>query len=344
VSSLVNLSDPSGLLSWGDLNLAINRIGGFGGLFFGNNAFHYWDLLICTAESGAPGIAELTGAPLILRVVERQREIMDYDQFYAKYGAQGKNRYLNDILAQTGDLFNLYMLIVGGVTGANELGVRNAISVGGDLGLPAAMGAATPLLESGSEGSQISDIARRVLVVGEDTEFEYSTNLALAHPDWEVVGTSYGLGSNVQNVLDVNGNLTRIDEVDATRLGEGSFTGTRQFNDIVFNGPERSASPTRSWRLSTGDLVEEVLQSSRDVLESNGSIRFSSSGYMPAVNRLNDIVVEAGWPTGFSGYKTNFLAESERDFAVNFTSRRTNGQEIPRSLAQIFWYVFMSRS
>jgi hypothetical protein len=153
-------------------------------------------------------------------------------------------------------------------------------------------------------------------VLGEENTFSYATNLASVHPDWAVIGTKYGNGTNSQTVLSQLLNLTLVDNVDGVRLGQGTYTQSVKFNDIVFNGPRVVNVPRGvNWKAAAGDLVENVLNSSLTVLQSPGYVRFSSGGGMPAVPRLNELVTSRQ-PAGYTqATRVRFL--SDLDFGLS---------------------------
>jgi RHS repeat-associated protein len=97
-----------------------------------------------------------------------------------------------------------------------------------------------------------------VLVLGESPSFRYATDLAVLHPDWNIVGTKYGSGSNTQIPISRISNLTLVDDVDGTKLESGNFTSNQRFTAVVFNAPRSGTG----WRRESGDLVEGVLASS----------------------------------------------------------------------------------
>jgi hypothetical protein len=184
---------------------------------------------------------------------------------------------------------------------------------------------------------------RRVLVLGEEGNAPYARDLANAHPDWEVWGTRYGFGNNIQNVdyRFTSGNLITLNNVDGARLAQGGLTGRVQFSDIVFNGPRRDIRGVHWWR-STGDLVEEVLDSAHGVLAPGGRVRISSGGGMPAIARLNSLIKTTGdyarldYPFRI---KRPFLEDAAFGLS-NYIHYQTGGHALGTSPEDIYWYIF----
>jgi RHS repeat-associated protein len=181
------------------------------------------------------------------------------------------------------------------------------------------------------------DYNRTVLVLGEANGFFYATPLAAMHTNWNVVGSKYGDGSNNQSVISQIGNLTLVDNVDATNLQGGSYTKDHRFNDIVFNAPRAG----QGWKKEAGDLVDATLSSALNVLTSPGYMRFSSGGGMPAVPRLDQRVRPGQGPSGYSSaIKIPYL--SDVDFGIpTYVPRQNNGDPMTSpTLSQISWYIF----
>ena len=178
--------------------------------------------------------------------------------------------------------------------------------------------------------------SRQVLVLGESDSFVYASELATMHMDWHVVGTKFGMGGNTQQVIAQVGNLTLVDDVDGSRLGSGSYTSTQRFDDIVFNAPRAMSG----WRGAAGDLVEDVLNSSLNVLSRPGHARFSSGGGMPAVPRLNSLVRPGNLPEGYSSaVRIPYL--SDVDFGVpSYQPTNNDGNPLNLTVDDLSWYIF----
>jgi hypothetical protein len=178
---------------------------------------------------------------------------------------------------------------------------------------------------------------RTVLIVGEHQPFEYALGLAARHPDWDIIASTYGNGSNTQNVRSTRGNLTIVDNVDARRLERGSYTATRRFDDIIFNAPRATTKPFYG---ATEKLIDRFLASALAVLKSGGAARLSSSDGMPGGYRLNYLVNNRPL-----GYIRSFKVFYEGDvrFNVPYNIQRNDGSllyPLGKFKPQIYWFAF----
>jgi hypothetical protein len=73
-------------------------------------------------------LVDMTGLPALARVIERQGRIMNYSWYEEQYGENAAEMYLQDMMLQTGDAFEVWMTIVGTATDLAEVGIRAAIS------------------------------------------------------------------------------------------------------------------------------------------------------------------------------------------------------------------------
>jgi hypothetical protein len=151
-----------------------------------------------------------------------------------------------------------------------------------------------------------------------------------------IIASTYGNGSNTQNVRNIRGNLTIVDNVDARRLERGSYTATRRFDDIIFNAPRAESG----FRPETRILINQVLQSALFVLEVGGAMRFSSTDGMPGGDRLN-ILVNARPPGYINAFKRRY--EVDTRFGVPYTIRRNDGTPLyppGKKQPQVYWFSF----
>jgi hypothetical protein len=179
--------------------------------------------------------------------------------------------------------------------------------------------------------------ARKVLVVGESGTFEYSIELAKQNPEYQVTATTYGKATPPTPEGGLPKNLTIVTEVDATKLD--THFGAGQFNDVVFTAPR--AHP--GWIPESGTLVDDVLRSATKVVAPDGTVRFASSGGMPAGPRLfghakggePEFPIPEGWETPL---KAKYL--EDRKFGVDFTPRNNDGKALGTKLSEIYWFIF----
>jgi len=173
---------------------------------------------------------------------------------------------------------------------------------------------------------------REVLVVGEQPPFPYATGLAALHPNWHITGSSYGDGSNAQIKSETSDNLTIVEHVDATRLESGSYTGSRQFDDIIFNAPRAA----QGWKTETARLIDHVLRSGHVVLKPGGAVRFSSTDFWPGGPHLNGLLNNR--PPGYvNTYKRRY--EADPRFYVPYTFRRNDGDRLDPQ-TPVYWFGF----
>ena len=176
------------------------------------------------------------------------------------------------------------------------------------------------------------DYDRHILIVGEQPPFEYGVGLAARHPNWHITTSSFGNGSNSQDVISTVQNLTLVNNVDATQLHRGGYTTSRQFDDIIFNAPR--AHP--GWQVETAYLINNVLQSARVVLKPNGAVRFSTTDFWPGGPHLNDLLLDI--PPGYvQAYRTGYDVDVR--FNVHYTMRRNDGTPlVPQT--PLYWFAF----
>jgi hypothetical protein len=198
-------------------------------------------------------------------------------------------------------------------------------------------GSRRPAPQPGTSAAETA-AARRILVVGESETFEYSMRLAQRHPTWRIIATR--LDPVEATMADAPPNLAIRGEVDATRLADAFRDQT--FDDLVFNAP-RSVDPAH-WSRETGDLIDAVLGSGRDVLSTGGTVRFSGGGNMPGQRRLDGHArggterypIPAGY--GQPPIRRRFLDDPH--FGVRYTPRDNAGEALNVSLEDIYWYLF----
>jgi RHS repeat-associated protein len=176
-----------------------------------------------------------------------------------------------------------------------------------------------------------STYTRTVLVVGEN-RVDYSRALANRHPDWYVIGSNYGDGSNSQSWIGISGNHALVRNVDAARLHEGDYTKTQQFDDIIWTGPRA----TSGWDVETAALLDRVFPSAWQVLKPGGALRFTSAEKWPSWDALMKAINNR--PTGYSNSYTA-LYELDGRFGVPFVHRRNNDTRID-SGNPIYWFAF----
>ena len=179
--------------------------------------------------------------------------------------------------------------------------------------------------------------AQRVLVVGESHTFEYSANLARDNPGMQVTASSYG-----EAVRPEFPDIPNLDidpgSVDATKLSE--HFGENSFDDIVFNGP-RSAEQG-AWKEEAGNLVDDTLNSAKDVLHPDGLVHFSSSEGMPAADRLRGhakggtekFPLPEGWNPP---EKVPF---NESPLAAPYQPMSNAGKPLKTTTGDMSWYIF----
>jgi hypothetical protein len=117
------------------------------------------------------------------------------------------------------------------------------------------------------------NLEERVLVVGEAnfSADSYTMSLATMHPDWDITGTRYGNGSNIQYISGTLNNVTFVENVDARRLESGTVTGYSYYDGIIFNNPhvEKNNDPANA------SLIQLFIQSARTRLTFNGEIHIN---------------------------------------------------------------------
>lgn len=112
---------------------------------------------------------------------------------------------------------------------------------------------------------------KKVLTVG-DGNFSYTISLATLHPSWKITGSAYGDGSNNQIVIPgAAGNVTLVNNVDATRLELGSVTGNNTYDAIIFNNPFAAIGNDSE----NAALIRNFLRSARTRLTPSGEIHIN---------------------------------------------------------------------
>jgi hypothetical protein len=136
-------------------------------------------------------------------------------------------------------------------------------------------------------------------------------------------------------------NIIFVDNVDVTKLNEPGYLdiiGGGKFDDIVFNAP-RGTTGDR-WRRATAELINNVLASSRNVLNPGGNVRFSSSRGMPGGQHLLELMDSV-----VPGYSTSrrFPFLSDEIFGLrNYQPTDIWGKPLKTKLEDIYWFVFKS--
>jgi len=181
------------------------------------------------------------------------------------------------------------------------------------------------------------NIARRkVLTVG-DGDFGYSKALANNNPNWQIIGTNYGVGSNIPELEGFyRHNLILYRNVDATKLEYNSVTMGEQSDAIVFNNPRA----TTGWYSEARELVNATLRSAWNVLKPGGEMRFSGTGRMPATGYLYGLVNQWPPPTGYSNsYRMEYYADPL--FGVYYQPLNNYGKPLRSNLQESNWYAFV---
>jgi hypothetical protein len=137
----------------------------------------------------------------------------------------------------------------------------------------------------------------RVLIVG-DGNFGYSKALAANNPNWQIIGTSYGNGSNMPILEGFHGdNLIMYRNVDSRRLQYNPVIMGEQFDAVVFNNPR----PTEgNYYPAAISLVDNTLSSAWNVLKPGGEMKFSGTGGMPTIWHIKNLMNMSS-PFGYSG-------------------------------------------
>lgn len=159
--------------------------------------------------------------------------------------------------------------------------------------------------------------------------------MAALHTDWEIIASTFDIGgTNSQIVRWSENNLTRVDDVDATRLSEGSFTAVRRYNDIVFNGPRGRGN---AWIPETTQMLDLIFQDALRVLKPGGALRFSSTDAGPSGKFLNQVVLEENRSSEYTNsYKRPY--EADRRFGIPYVRRDNKRMELYGYPA--FWFAF----
>jgi len=206
--------------------------------------------------------------------------------------------------------------------------------------------------------NDIDQSKKQVLILGESNDFAYALAVASTHHNWSISATKYGSGQNNQFIIPFGAapitglnNITFVDNVDGRKLGEGSYTGTKKFNDIVFNAPRADAPPRPPG--PHRDLVIDVLVSSKAVLSPQGIVHVSSSTGMPAGFYLQGLPtqnIKSELPPGYSfvggkGAPTkgrlSYPFLSDPDFGQpTYVPRNNDGIPLGIPLSEIYWYYF----
>lgn len=185
---------------------------------------------------------------------------------------------------------------------------------------------------------------RTVLVLGENPPLDYATGLAAKHPDWKIIASTYGDGSNSQVVNGAQSslpNLTVVDNVDARRLHEGSYTKTRRFDDVAFNAPRGfELDGSAGWVDETNLLIEGTLSSARIVLLHGGRARFSSSPNMPGTQYLRGF--RRAGPPGYSRVQVTNYQEDVNWFVEEYRPQTLDGRRLGTKTLQ--WYIFIKQN
>lgn len=182
-----------------------------------------------------------------------------------------------------------------------------------------------------------------VLVVGEASTFEYSKQLAIANPKIRVVATAFPDTPLPQDALPINLIIVR-GKIDARQLA--THFPNEKFNYVVFNAPNSEEFPYQKG--PTGDLIDAVLSSARDVLKPHGEVRISSSGGMPGAARLDGHVSGSNpghtLPEGYQRPRripfNQTPAEGQPNFGVRYQPRNNKGQALPTTTNEMKWYTF----
>jgi len=122
------------------------------------------------------------------------------------------------------------------------------------------------------------------LVVGEGSgfgdipAFEYARNLAATKPGWLVTGSRLSLvpqGARQEELPGIAGlpNLRLLDNVDATRLADGTVTGGETYDRIIFNNPHIEDGDVIDRARATGDLIVGFVRAAKARLTPGGFAR-----------------------------------------------------------------------
>ena len=129
----------------------------------------------------------------------------------------------------------------------------------------------------------------KVLVVGEANGYAYTWSLHTLNPDWDIIGSTYGNGSNNQTVIQRSGNVTLLANVDATRLESGAVTGQSRYDAVVFNNPYSGVGGTQ-----TAALISSFRNSARQILTPNGAVHINVTRQL--LLDFKDVALALGMP------------------------------------------------
>ena len=120
-----------------------------------------------------------------------------------------------------------------------------------------------------------------------------------------------------------------------------------------FNGPGGNASPGN--RSVHAQLVMDVLASSLHVLQPNGIVQFSSGRFWPAGFYLQGLITGSAKSSPPPGYiywggmgapargRESYPYLSDTNFAVPYTPRTNEGNELTTPISEIYWYYFQKQ-
>jgi len=129
----------------------------------------------------------------------------------------------------------------------------------------------TPNVPTTPQPTETRQPSKKVLIVGDGTDFSYTLSLALLRGRWDITGSIYGDKSNNQYIINKVENVTLVNNVDATRLESGAVTGSNLYDAIILNNPFVRIKDD----YSSARLIQNFIQSARTRLTSNGVIHIN---------------------------------------------------------------------
>jgi hypothetical protein len=166
------------------------------------------------------------------------------------------------------------------------------------------------------------DSQLKVLIVGEAPNyFGYSKSLHSSYPDWEITGSSYG-SSNTQNIVETDGKLRLLANVDATKLETGPVTGVELYDAVIFNNPYASDGRDRSH----ANLISAFIRSARTRLNKSGTIQINVT--QTFLIRYALAAAELGLPDNSSERVAKLPRFGDTIFYAPYYPRYSTGEDI----------------